>query len=121
MATKAELYLHLLQELKKSSNDILSTAIVTNDGLVMSSASSNGIDNETFAAYGAATFRYAGETMEELSKETNDTLLCESKNHRVMIIRSGDDALLVVMTGKNAQMGLVLFEMQKAAQKIKEI
>jgi len=121
MVTKAELYLHLLQELEKSSSDILSTAIVTNDGLVMSSTSSCGMDNETFAAYGAATFRYAGETMEELSKETNETLVCESKNHRVMTIRSSDDALLIVMTGKNAQMGLVLLEMQKAAQKIREI
>lgn len=121
MATKAELYLNILQELEKCSDNILSTAIVTPDGLLICSTSPNGADRETFAAYSAATFKHAGNTMGEISNENIDTLLFESKNYRVITMRSTDYALLIALTGKNAQMGMVLFEMQKTAKKIKEL
>ena len=121
MATKAELYLRTLQELERSTGDILSTAIVTNDGLIMSSTSSNAVDKETFAAYSAATFRHAGGAMEEFSSENIDMLLFESKNYRVLITRAGSYALLIVMAGKDAQIGILLLEMQKTARKINEL
>ncbi|MCX9010591.1 MAG: roadblock/LC7 domain-containing protein [Candidatus Methanoperedens sp.] len=121
MATKAELYLNILQELEKCSDDILSTAIVTPDGLLICSTSSNGVERETFAAYSAATFRHAGNAMGEISNENIDTLIFESKNSRVVTMRSTDYALLIALTGKNAQMGMVLFEMQKTARKIKDL
>ena len=79
------------------------------------------VHKETFAAYGAATFNRADETMEELSSENIDMLLYESKNYMVVTMRAGTDALLIALTGKNVQIGLVLLNMQKAALKIKEL
>jgi len=121
MATKAELYHLALEQLEDSTGDILSSALVTDDGLVMASTTSGEINKETFAAYCAAAFKRAGETMEELSGENIDTLLFESKNHRVVTVRVGEHALLVVLTGMNVQMGLVLINIQRTAQKIKEL
>jgi predicted regulator of Ras-like GTPase activity (Roadblock/LC7/MglB family) len=121
MATKAELYHLALEQLEDSTGDILSSALVTDDGLVMASTTSGEINKETFAAYCAAAFKRAGETMEELSSENIDTLLFESKNHRVVTVRVGEHALLVVLTGMNVQMGLVLINIQRTAQKIKEL
>jgi predicted regulator of Ras-like GTPase activity (Roadblock/LC7/MglB family) len=119
MVTKAELYINVLQELEKSTTDILSTAIVTQDGLIMSCTPSNCVDRETFAAYSAATFKHAGSAMDEISKENIDMLLTESKGYRLIIMRATDYALLIALTGKSAQIGIVLFEMQKTIQKIK--
>lgn len=121
MATKAELYLQALSELENSTGDIVSTAIVTHDGLIMAGTKSDTMQKETFAAYGAATFKRAGETMEELSDENIDMLVYESRNHRVVTVRAGDHALLIALTGKNVQMGLVLMNVQKTALKIKEL
>jgi predicted regulator of Ras-like GTPase activity (Roadblock/LC7/MglB family) len=121
MATKAELYHLALEQLENSTGDILSSALVTDDGLVMASTTSGEINKETFAAYCAAAFKRAGETMEELSSENIDTLLFESKNNRIVTVRVGEHALLVALTGKNVQMGLVLINMQRTAQKIKEL
>ncbi|MCZ7406378.1 MAG: hypothetical protein O8C67_15815, partial [Candidatus Methanoperedens sp.] len=56
-----------------------------------------------------------------LSGENIDTLLFESKNNRIVTVRVGEHALLVVLTSKNVQMGLVLINIQKTAQKIKEL
>ncbi|NJD52463.1 MAG: hypothetical protein FIB07_06290 [Candidatus Methanoperedens sp.] len=121
MTTKAELYLHALSELESSTGDIISTAIITYDGLIMASTRSDTMNRETFAAYGAATFKRAGETMEELTGENIDMLIYESINHRVVTARAGKYALLIVLTGKNVQMGLVLINVQNTARKIKEL
>ncbi len=121
MTTKAELYHLALEQLENSTGDILSSALVTDDGLIMASTTSGEVNKETFAAYCAAAFKRASETMEELSSENIDTLLFESKNHRVVTVRVGEYALLVALTGKNVQMGLVLINMQRTAQKIKEL
>ncbi len=121
MTTKAELYLQTLSELENSTGDIISTAIVTLDGLIMASTRSDTMHREIFAAYGAAAFKRAGETMEELTGENIDVLIYESKNHMAVTVRAGKQALLIVLTGKNVQMGLVLMNAQKTAMKIIEI
>ena len=121
MPTKAELYLSALSELENSTGDIISTAIVTHDGLIMACTKSDTMHKEIFAAYGAAAFKRASETMEELSGENIDMLIYESENHRVVTMRAGVNALLIALTGKNIQMGLVLMNVQKAALKIKEL
>ena len=121
MTTKAELYLFVLSELENSTGDIINTAIITDDGLIMACSRSDLRQKEIFAAYGAATFKRAGETMEELSGENIDMLLYESKNHMVVTVRAGEHALLITLTNKNVQMGLIIMEVQKAAQKIKEL
>ena len=87
----------------------------------MASTRSGTMNREIFAAYGAATFKRAGETMEELTSENIDVLIYESTNHRVVTARAGAYALLIVLTGKNVQMGLVLMNVQKTAMKIKEL
>ncbi len=120
MVTKAELYLHALQELERSTGNIEMAALVTRDGLIMSCTSSNNVQRETCAAYGAVTFKSAGDTMEEMAGEYIDMLIFESGNHRVVTIRVAD-ALLITLTGKEVQMGMVLLEMQKTAQRVKEV
>ncbi|NJD77785.1 MAG: hypothetical protein FIB08_11935 [Candidatus Methanoperedens sp.] len=118
MTTKAELYLLTLQELEKSAGNIMSSAIVTRDGLIMSSTSSNNIHKETFAAYGAAAFKSASKTMEELSEENINMLIFESENYRVVTLQAGE-VLLIALTGKDIQMGMMLLEMKNTAQKVK--
>jgi predicted regulator of Ras-like GTPase activity (Roadblock/LC7/MglB family) len=121
MVTKAELYHLALKDLEDSTGDILSSALVTDDGLIMASTTSGEVNKETFAAYCAAAFKRASETMEELSGENIDTLLFESENHRVVTARVGDHTLLTALTSKNVQVGLVLINMQRTAHKIKEL
>jgi predicted regulator of Ras-like GTPase activity (Roadblock/LC7/MglB family) len=121
MTTKAELYLNALSELENSTGDVISTAIVTHDGLIMASTRSDIMHRETFAAYGAATFKRADETIEELTGENIDMLLYESKTNRVVTVRAGEHALLIVLTGKNVQMGMVLMNAHNTALKIKEL
>lgn len=120
MPTKAELYLQALKEMENSTEDILMSALVTTDGLIMASTDSNSVQNETFAAYSAVVFKRADETMELFSQEHIETLAFDSQNHRVVTVRAGE-AILIALTGQNAPVGLLLLEMKNTALKVKEL
>ncbi len=118
MVTKAELYLNILLELERSTSDILASAIVTLDGLTMASTARS---KDTFAAYSAAAYKRADESMEELSGEKVDILVFGSENHRVFSILVGNHALLIALTGKVGEIGDNISELRKAARKIEEL
>jgi predicted regulator of Ras-like GTPase activity (Roadblock/LC7/MglB family) len=121
MVTKAELYLNILLELERSSTDILASAIVTLDGLTMASTAKDTISKDSFAAYSAAAYKRADDSMEELSGEKVDMLVFESKNHRIFSILVGNNALLIVMTGRECEIGNDISELRKTAGKIEEL
>jgi len=57
----------------------------------------------------------------ELGKGIPDRIIVESQNGKIIGTGAGPKALLLVMTKKNAGLGLVLIEMSKAAEHIKQI
>ena len=121
MVTKAELYLNILLELESSNADILTSAIVTLDGLTMASTAKDTLSKDTFAAYSAAAFKRADESMEELSGENVVILVFESETHRVFSILAGKNALLIAMTGRDGEIGTNISELRNAAGKIEEL
>ncbi len=121
MVTKAELYLNTLKELESSTPDIISSAIVTLDGLTMASTAKDTISKDTLAAYSAAAYRRATESMAVLTSERVDLLMFESKNHRVFSILAGNNALLITLTGRGTEIGIVISELHKTAEKFREL
>lgn len=120
MVTKAELYLNILLELEHSNADILASAIVTLDGLTMASTIKDTLSKDTFAAYSAAAFKRADESMEELSGENVVVLLFESEAHRIYSVLAVT-ALLIAMTGRDSDIGTNISELRKVAGKIAEM
>ncbi|MCX9013788.1 MAG: roadblock/LC7 domain-containing protein [Candidatus Methanoperedens sp.] len=106
--------------MEKSVEDILMSALVTRDGLIMASTESDRVKNETLAAYGAVVFNRADETMQLFSNDTINLLVFDGKENRVMAIRAGE-AILIVLAGKNAPAGLLLHEVQNTAGKLAEL
>lgn len=121
MVTKAELYLAALQELVGSTPDILTSSIVSLDGLTMASTLKENVNRDAFAAYGAAAYRRSDETMFELSGENADMLVFVSKNHRIFSALVGKNALIIVLTGKSADIGAVISELRKTAMKVEAL
>ena len=121
MVTKAELYLNILLELERSNADILTSAIVTLDGLTMASTTKDTLSKDTLAAYSAAAYKRADESMEELSGENVVILVFESETHRVFSILAGNTALLIAMTGRGSEIGTDISELRNAAKKVEEL
>lgn len=69
-----------------------------------------------------ATMHGAAETAtSELGKGVPDRVIVEGREGKIVATGAGSKALLVVMTNSRANLGLVLFEIGKASEKVKEL
>ncbi len=96
------------------------SAVVSRDGLLISSLLSDGVDAETFAAMSATMVGAAETAVSELKKGNMERIIVESKDSKIVAVGAGPSALLVAMAPAKASLGLVLVEMKKAAGGIAE-
>jgi predicted regulator of Ras-like GTPase activity (Roadblock/LC7/MglB family) len=104
-----------------TSGGIESSAIATRNGLLIVSTFSRQHLAERFAALSATMMGAAETAAYELGIGIPDKIIIESKRGKIVGTRAGSKALLFVMTRPDANLGLVLIEMNKASEKIKNI
>ena len=98
------------------------SAIVSRQGLLMvSKETESGLNSEAFAALTATLYISAESTTVRLSGQRPKSILVETEDKHLITYASGPDALIVVLVGKEGYVGLVLNELKKAAEKIKQI
>jgi predicted regulator of Ras-like GTPase activity (Roadblock/LC7/MglB family) len=116
--TKGELE-QVLHDL--SIRGVSTSAIVSPDGLVMVSSSSQDVHRDTFAAMGATMFKAAAIAMTEFGRAPLRHILAEGSGGNILVMSAGPKALLVVMTNTTATLQPLLDTMDAAAEKIKAI
>jgi len=105
----------------KNIGDIEASAITSRDGLLVYSTISQKHRAETFAAMSATMVGAAETATTELEKGIPDRIIVETKHGKIIATGAGPKALLIVLTRPNANLGLVLLEVGKISEKIKEI
>lgn len=116
--------IEMLEIVLKDINNIggvETSAVASRDGLLICSTISRKQQVETFVAMSATMIGAAETATTELGKGIPDRIIVESKTGRIIGTGAGPKALLLVMTKPDASLGLVLIEMAKASQRIKEI
>src|SRR3990172_7944960 len=121
METIASMLEKILDELQ-SVGGIELCAIVSKQGLLMvSREASPGLDSEAFAALTATLYMSAESTIMRLSKQKPKSIIVETDGKQLIIYAAGPDALIVVLAGKEGYIGLILNELKKAAEKVKNL
>jgi len=120
MASLREQLEKILKDLK-TAGDIEASAIVSRDGLLIAADISQSVNAEAFAAMTATMLGAAETATSELGKGIPDRVIVEGMEGKIIATGAGPKALLVVMTNPRANLGLVLLEMGKASEKIKEL
>lgn len=107
----------------KKVGGIEASVVASRDGLLIAAniPSSIGARAETFAAMSATMLGAAETATTELGKGIPDRIIVESEHGKLIATGAGSKALLVVLTNPNAGLGLILVELEKAAEKIKKI
>lgn len=116
---KAEL-LSVLEELE-GAGDIDGVAVITRDGLLVSSKLPQDVDAETLAAMSATMFGAAETAVLELKKGSVKRVISEGQDCKLVVVDAGSSAVVVALVRPDANLGLVLMEIIKAANKTKEI
>lgn len=109
-----------LSALNGTSTDILASALVSLDGLIIASALLINVDEEIVGAMSAAMLSFGGRVAEEFSRGTLEQILIKGENGYVLLTRAGEDAALCVITNNVAKLGLIFLECKRASAKIAE-
>jgi len=118
--TTTELLEKILNDLKNIGG-IEASAVASRDGLLIYSTVSKKLHAETFAAMSATMLGAAETATTELGKGIPQRIIVESENGKLIATGAGQKALLVVMTEPDAALGLILIEVTKASEKIREV
>jgi predicted regulator of Ras-like GTPase activity (Roadblock/LC7/MglB family) len=119
--TKADQLAAGLDEFLAVSPDVEAAAVVSADGLPMASALPPYVEEDRLAAMSAALLTLGERAASGMGKGRLAQVFVEAGDGYVVLMAAGINAVLVAITSGAAKVGLVLFEMRKAAGRIVEI
>ncbi|MCL7416064.1 MAG: roadblock/LC7 domain-containing protein [ANME-2 cluster archaeon] len=105
----------------ESVGDIRLSAIISRHGLLMVSKVAEESDSEAFAALTATLHMSAESTTKRLSQELPKSIIVETDENSLITHEAGPNALIVVMASNEGGLGLILNELKKAAEKVKNL
>jgi len=119
--SREELLRNALNELISRSAEVDAAAVVSMDGLVMASVLPNTLEEDRLGAMSAALLSLGERTSEELGRGELAQVFVEGKAGYVFLMSAGEDAVLTALVRKGSKLGLVLYDVKGAANKIAEI
>ena len=104
-----------------SVSDIRAAAVVRRDGLMITHSLPEGVDPRTTAAMTAAIVGTSEMATVQLGQGRFEQALIESEGGKLVSTGAGDQALVIALAYKDANLGLVLMALQRASRKVDEI
>jgi uncharacterized protein len=101
--------------------DIKSAAVVRRDGLVVTHTLPDGVDPKIVAAMTAAIVGTSEMATIQLAQGRFIRAIIESDDGKLLSVGAGDEALLVALVYDDANLGLVLMAMERAAKQVEAI
>ncbi len=113
--------LEVLKEMKQVNPNFTALAVVTPDGLPMSSLLPEGIEEDRVAAISATLSSLAERASNELRMGKLEQTYAKGENGYILVMSIKGVATLLAVTDKNAKLGMVMFNMKEGIQKIEKI
>jgi predicted regulator of Ras-like GTPase activity (Roadblock/LC7/MglB family) len=110
----------ILAELVGQVPEIEAASVVSFDGLPMASALPADMDEDRVAAMSAALLSLGERAAEGLGRGELSQVYVEGEHGTVFLVSADDEAVLVAVAAKGAKVGLMLFEVRRAAAAIAE-
>ncbi len=119
--SETERLTYLLKDLEGASPDIEASAVVSVDGLMIASAMPEDVEEDRVAAMSAAMLSLGERTAKELSRGELSEVYVRGENGYVVLMASGENAVLTAMARKDAKLGLVFLDMKRAAEEVEKL
>ena len=119
MSSRSQQLVDELKKLQISSPDIQASAIVSADGLIIASALPHNVEEDRVSAMSAAMLSLGERISLELRRGELDQVYIRGDNGYVMLMAVGEDAVLTIMAGVNAKLGLIFLDIKRTAEVLK--
>lgn len=111
----------ILSDLKGTSADIEACAIISSDGLTMAALLQQDVDEDRVGAMAAAMLSLGERTARELVRGDLEQVMIKGSNGYILMSHAGKDAVLTLITRKEAKLGLVFLDARRASEAIADI
>jgi predicted regulator of Ras-like GTPase activity (Roadblock/LC7/MglB family) len=118
MASRTEKMQDILRGLRGASPDIIGAAVVSIDGFIVASVLPSEVDEELVSGMAAAMLGVGERISSELMASTMEQVYVRSEKGYVVLNAVGADSVLVVLTSKDAKLGLVFIEVKRRCQEL---
>jgi uncharacterized protein len=118
MASRTERIQEVLRGLRSASPDIIGASVVSIDGFVIASVLPSEIDEELVSGMAAAMLGVGERISSELMGAQMEQTYVRSDKGYVVLNAVGQDSVLVVLTTKDAKLGLVFIELRRACAEL---
>jgi len=105
----------VLATLLSQAPELEAAAVVSFDGLPMASALPPGMDEDRVAAMSAALLSLGERAAQGLGRGDLSQVYIEGESGTVFLVSADDEAVLVAVGARGAKVGLLLFEVRRAA------
>ncbi len=99
---------------------VLGSAVISAEGFTIASELPMGVEEQRVAGMAAAILALGEQTTKEFAQGVLQRVFVEGERGHLMVISAGPDALLSTLAQKDAKLGLVFLQMQRAADDIRE-
>ena len=110
-----------LGALLSQAPELEAAAVVSYDGLAMASALPLGMDEDRVAAMSAALLSLGEKAAQGLGRGDLSQVYVEGESGTVFLVSCDDEAVLVAVAAAGAKVGLMLFEVRRAAADIADV
>ena len=121
MASRAEQMQDVLRGLRSASPDIIGSAIVNIDGFIIASVLPSEIDEELVSGMAAAMLGVGERISAELMASNMEQTYVRSEKGYVILNAVGEDSVLIVLTTKEAKLGLVFIEIKRRSKELAKL
>lgn len=112
---KKQALIDRMQTLQQSSPDILATAVVSVDGLIIASNLQPEMSEDRVSAMSAAMLSLGEQISKEMGRGSLEQVHIKGDNGYVVLISVGEKAVLTALVNQQAKLGMIFLEMRRAA------
>ncbi|MCH7662249.1 MAG: roadblock/LC7 domain-containing protein [Chloroflexi bacterium] len=112
----AEKLVSRLREMQSGSPDIIASAVVSVDGLIIASALPGDVEEDRVSAMSAAMHSLGERIAIELGRGSLDEIYIRGEQGYVLLTAVGKEAVLTALTREEAKLGMIFLEMRRAAE-----
>ena len=120
VGTKEEELKQILEEFE-NVGDVIGSAVVRRDGLMIVSGLPKETNSKAVAAMAAAIVGTGETASNELNIGQLNQVVIESQKGKLISLGAGPDAIFTTLVRDRANMGLILMQMERASKKIMRI
>ncbi len=111
----------LIRSLSTNTPDVEGAAVIDNDGLMIATALSADLDEDSVGAMGAALLGLGERIVAELERGDFELVMIRGGDGFVIITRCGPDAVLACLAAPRAKLGLIFLDLKRAAKELAKL